>query len=56
MRPSDYIGQSWMLVDHRNTYSEVCYEGFAPLRCGQESPEQITLQRIDNGTYSGLWF
>jgi hypothetical protein len=56
VRPSDLIGKSWILVDHRDTASEVCYEGFDTLRCGQNDPEKITLQRIDNGVYPGAWF
>jgi hypothetical protein len=56
VRPTDYIGQSWILVDHRNTYSQKCYEGFSSLNCNGDPPEQISLLRTPNGAYAGPWF
>lgn len=56
VRPLDFLGSSWMLVDHRPNSTMECYDGFSDFNCGSFDPQQVVSQKVDNGVYAGPWY
>ena len=56
VRPMDFLGPSWVLVDHRPNSTMDCYEGFTGFSCGSVDLQQVGLQRVDNRVYPGPWY
>ena len=58
VRPSEWISPSWLLIDHRETFAQKCYEGFDSYGCTGigGTPEELTLTRIEDGNYTGPFF
>ncbi|OBF94525.1 hypothetical protein A5791_00080 [Mycobacterium sp. 852002-51163_SCH5372311] len=54
VRPLDFFGKSWVLVDHRAKTAANCYEGPNVFTCG--GTKDVVIQRIDNGVYPGPWY
>lgn len=56
VRPLDFLGPSWVLVDHRPNTTADCYEAFSVFNCGASDAQQVVLQKTDNGEYPGPWY
>ena len=58
VRPSEWLNDSWLIVDKRNTGTGTCYQSFVPFDCKGfgNSLEDFTLSKINSDRYTGPYF